>query len=96
MAVAVSLNVYADVVYEPLIVASGFNRDCIAETTSIGSCAWSPLYDLTSDNAHTSCFGTRSVIASINATQGFTDEDYAKTIAGGWPDDHGDARMLMF
>lgn len=82
-------SVFADVVYEPLIVVSGFNRDCIAETTSIGSSAWSPLYDLTSGNAHTSCFGTRSVIASINATQGFTDEDYAKTIAGGWPDDYG-------
>jgi hypothetical protein len=79
----------ADVVYEPLIVASGFNRDVIAETTSISSSAWSPLYDLTSGNAHTSCFGTRSVIASINANQGFTDEDYVKTIACGWPDDNG-------
>ena len=82
----------AEVVYEPMIVASGFNRDCIAETTRIGyndGSAWSPLYDLTSGSKHTSCFATRSVIETINADDNFSDEEYAKTIAGGWPEDHG-------
>lgn len=82
----------AEVVYEPMIVASGFNRDCIAETTRIGysdGSAWSPLYDLTSANKHTSCFATRSVITTINSDDSFSDEEYAKTIAGGWPDDNG-------
>lgn len=80
----------ADVVYEPLVVDSGFNRDVIAETTSIGECAWSPLYDLNGSNAHTSCFGTKSVIAAVNADDGFSQEEYDLTVSCGWPDDYRD------
>lgn len=91
-AILTTATLMAEVVYEPMIVASGFNRDCIAETTRIGysdGSAWSPLYDLTSANKHTSCFATRSVITTINSDDSFSDEEYAKTIAGGWPDDNG-------
>ena len=91
-AILTTATMQAEVVYEPMIVESGFNRDCIAETGYIGyddGCAWSPLYDLTTSNKHTSCFGTRSVIAEKNTNKGFTEEDYAKTVAGGWPDDNG-------
>ena len=86
----ISVTMMADVVYEPLIVDSGFNRDVIAETTSISTCAWSPLYDLAGGNAHTSCFGTKSVIAAVNADDGFSQEEYDLTVSCGWPDDYRD------
>ena len=89
-AIAISATSLAEVVYEPLIVDSGFNRDVIAESTSINTCAWSPLYDLTGANAHTSCFGTKSVIAAVNADDGFSKEEYDLTVSCGWPDNYRD------
>ena len=79
------------VVYEPLIVSEGFNRDCIAETRSAISTTDSPIYD----RKASSCFATKSVIDTVNASYVGgsyvkTQEDYEITIRSGWPDDYRD------
>jgi len=76
----------AEVVYEPLVVDSGFNRDVIAEHPSVGGYAISALYY----SGTTSCFATQSVIAARNANQGYTEEQYNRTVASGWPDNYLD------
>ena len=74
----------AEVVYEPLVVDSGFNRDVIKSTIS-GDTAISALYY----SGTTSCFGTQSYIAQCNAS--FTDTaKFNRTVRSGWPDDYRD------
>ena len=86
---ALSFSAQAEVVYEPMIVASGFNRDVIAEDSVITtSCATSPIYS----GGVKSCFATQSVIAAKNrnASKSYikTKEDYDITVESGWPDDY--------
>lgn len=75
----------AEVVYEPLIVDSGFNRDVIK---AIGSdTAISALYY----SGSLSCFGTQSFIAQCNsALESTQPEVYARTVRSGWPDNYRD------
>ena len=82
----------ADVVYEPLIVDSGFNRDVIAEATPVSSHAWSPMYDLTSGDAHRSCAATKEVMVAVNqaSSQNFSENDMLITERCGWPNDYRD------
>ena len=89
MMTVITTDAHADVVYEPLIVDSGFNRDCIAESHPAASYAVSYL----TASGTTYCFGTKSFIAEANAGRsGFTDEDFAIAKESGWPDDPtGDA-----
>jgi hypothetical protein len=81
----------ADVVYEPLVVDSGFNRDCIAERYPINSSA--AITYLNFDNSVTYCFATKSVIDSVNTHNGlFANKptDFATAKESGWPDDYRD------
>lgn len=72
--------------YEALKVDSGFNRDVIAENSSVSGYAISALYY----SGTTSCFATQSVIATRNAGQGFTDDQYNRIVRSGWPNDYQD------
>ena len=83
-----SFTAKADVIYEPLIVASGFNRDCIAETQSLISTTDSPVLP----GKQQSCFATKTVIRNVNTGNSKikTAEDLAITIESGWPDDYRD------
>lgn len=76
-AIVFATTMLAEVVYEPLIVDSGFNLDVIAEHTPPASWAWSPLYDRTGSNAHTSCSATKEVMRAINkiSSLNFTDDE---------------------
>lgn len=91
-----SATMMADVVYEPLEIASGFNRDVIAETTHIAyddGCAWSPLYSLTSGDKHRSCSATKEVMVAINEKKqysNFSDNDMIITERCGWPNNNSD------
>ena len=79
-----TLSASADVVYEPLIVDSGFNRDVIAENTSVLGTTISALYY----SGNTSCFATQSVIAIRNAAWETSDNaNYVITVRSGWPND---------
>lgn len=84
-AILFSATMMADVVYEPLEVDSGFNRDVIK---AIGSdTAISALYY----SGSTSCFGTQSFIAQCNSALESTQPDvYARTVRSGWPDNYRD------
>ena len=84
-AILFSTTIMADVVYEPLIVDSGFNRDVIKEVGS--DTAISALYY----SGSTSCFGTQSFIAQCNSALESTQPDvYTRTVRSGWPDDYRD------
>ena len=89
-ALLTTATLMAGVVYEPLIVDSGFNRDVIAENSAISGYATTPIYD----GGATSCFATTSVIAAINGTAPKsyikTEEDYNITVESGWSDDYRD------
>lgn len=87
-AIVFSASMMAEVVYEPLIVDSGFNRDCIAEATNKLSTTDSPIYA----GKQSSCFATKSVIEAINTGNSKikTEEDLAITIESGWPNDYRD------
>ena len=91
-AIVISANLMAEVVYEPLIVDSGFNLDVIAEATPVASHAWSPLYDRTGSNAHTSCSATKEVMVAINrsSAQNYNNAELALTERCGWPNDYRD------
>ena len=94
-ALLTTASLMAAVVYEPLIIKSGFNRDIIAETTHIAyddGSAWSPLYDLTGSNKHTSCSATKDVMVAINrgSSQNYQDDELALTERCGWPNDYRD------
>ena len=84
-AIVFATTMMADVVYEPLVVDSGFNRDVIK---AVGSdTAISALYY----SGSTSCFGTQSFIAQCNSALESTQPDvYARTVRSGWPDDYRD------
>ena len=73
----------ADVVYEPMIVDSGFNRDVIK---AVGSdTAISALYY----SGSTSCFGTQSIIAQCNSAWETSDNaNYVRTVRSGWSDNY--------
>lgn len=79
----------ADVVYEPLIVSEGFNRDAIAESTSVLGSTDSPIYD---NQGSKSCFATKSVIEAVNTGNSKikNETDLAITIRSGWPNDYRD------
>ena len=84
-AILTTTTMLADVVYEPLIVDSGFNRDVIKEVGS--DTAISALYFA----GMTSCFGTQSYIAQCNsALESTQPEVFARTVRSGWPDDYRD------
>jgi len=91
-AIVFATTMMADVVYEPLIVDSGFNRDVIAEATPVSSHAWSPMYDLTSGDAHRSCAATKEVMVAVNqaSSQNFSENDMLITERCGWPNDYRD------
>ena len=91
-AIAISATMLADVVYEPLIVDSGFNRDVIAENEAITGYASSPLYVLPST---ASCFATDSVIAKKNKNYFSSSADYERTVRSGWPSDFGNPEDRM-
>jgi len=83
-AILVSATMMAEIVYEPLVVDSGFNRDVIKSTIS-GDTAISALYY----SGTTSCFGTQSYIALCNKS--FTDTAvFNRTVRSGWPDNYLD------
>ena len=85
-ALLTTATLMADVVYEPLIVDSGFNRDVIAErATGITDYADSYLLE-TGDYWF---FGTKSVIDSVNTAASFTAQRIAFSRETGWPDDNG-------
>ena len=90
-AICVSATMLADVVYEPLVVDSGFNRDVIAETYYISDGSAYPSncisYLRASGTYYT--FGTREVIAAVNANKR-TQRDLDTTIICGWPNDYHD------
>ncbi len=89
----ISATMLADVVYEPLIVSEGFNKDAIAENTPAGNYADSYLKNSISTYYF---FATKSVIETVNTAYlsshptYFTDEELALTISNGWPDDYRD------
>ena len=85
-AILTAATMLADVVYEPLIVDSGFNRDVIAENIAVLGSTQSGLYPTGSQ----SCFATQSVIAIRNADRGYTEDQYKRTVASGWPDNYTD------
>ena len=90
-AICVSATMLADVVYEPLIVDSGFNRDCIAESYPINSSVAKTYLNF--DNSTTYCFATKSVIDSVNTHNGLfasKPADFAIAKESGWPDDYRD------
>lgn len=91
-AILTTATLMADVVYEPLIVDSGFNRDVIAEATPVNTHAWSPMYDLTSGDAHRSCSATKEVMVAVNnaSSQNFSENDMLITERCGWPNDYRD------
>ncbi len=76
----------ADVVYEPLIVESGFNRDVIAERAT-GITDYADSYLL--EDGEYWFFGTKSVIDSVNTIAKFTPQRIAFSRETGWPDDKG-------
>ena len=89
-----SAIIMADVVYEPLVVDSGFNRDCIAEATPVRDHAVSYLYGAGS-TTHGSYYSmaTTSVINKVNTGQMNT-EDSILASQTGWPDDHATIRCI--
>lgn len=91
-AILTTATLMAEVVYEPLEVASGFNRDVIAEAQPVSSHAWSPMYDLTSADAHRSCSATKEVMVAVNqaSSQNFSENDMLITERCGWPNDYRD------
>lgn len=92
-AMFISATLMADVVYEPLIVSEGFNKDAIAENTPAGDYADSYLKNSISTYYF---FATKSVIEAVNSAylashpSYFTEEELALTISNGWPDDYRD------
>lgn len=84
-AILTTTTMLAGVVYEPLVVDSGFNRDVIRALS--GDTAISALYKTGS----TSCFGTQSFIAYCNkAWETSQPANYERTVRSGWPDDYRD------
>jgi hypothetical protein len=100
-AILFSATMLADVVYEPLIVDSGFNRDVIAEALPVCEHAVSYLY---AGSPHYRCYysmATTSVINAVNSGQikagNITKADSIKASSTGWPDDptHDDANRVI-
>ena len=87
-AICVSATMLADVVYEPLIVDSGFNRDCIAEAMSASSHALS--YLLKPGDTSNYFFATKYVIEEVNRDK-VTQRDLDSTKKQGWPNDYREA-----
>ena len=85
---AVSAN--AEVVYEPLIVASGFNRDVIAESTPLNT---SKVTSYLQETGFYYSMATESVIRTINNNYQashpgyFSDANLVDIPLQGWPDD---------
>jgi len=100
MALTVSLSAMAEVVYEPLIVDSGFNRDVIAEaTTNSSPCTHAVSYLYGAGSTTHTCYysmATTSVINTVNVGK-MNEEDYALASQTGWPDDptHDDANRII-
>lgn len=97
-ALFISVTLLADVVYEPLIVDSGFNRDVIAETY--------PIIAIPAENGNaisylrpsgiTYTFATQEVIRTVNTNYNishpgyFSPRDLDSTELTGWPNDPND------
>ena len=88
-AMCISATMLAGVVYEHMLVDSGFNRDVIAEAGPSTQYAKSYLIADTTRN-HWS-MATQSVIRTVNTNSGLFTGNYAfeieTTAASGWPDD---------
>lgn len=95
-AVLLTTTLFADVVYEPLIVADGFNRDVIAETYpyTASSVSYYQPYSTSPTAAYytTHNHATKEVIRLTNDAEnrGLTDaqKEYLATETG-WPNDYG-------
>ena len=89
-AILTTATLMAAVVYEPLVVDSGFNRDCIAEaytpSYAISPYATSYLYA----SGITYCFATKNVIHVIDSVKNFTPTALAQATETGWPNDYRD------
>ena len=85
-AIAISATMLAEVVYEPLEVASGFNRDVIAESYPITT---SNVISYLRNSGTYYCMATASVIASVNTHLGYSQADIDISSESGWPDDNG-------
>lgn len=96
VAVLLTTTLFADVVYEPLIVADGFNRDVIAETYpyTASSVSYYQPYSTNPKAAYytTHNHATKEVIRLTNdaESRGLTDaqKEYLATETG-WPNDYG-------
>ena len=100
-AILATATLMAEVVYEPLIVDSGFNRDVIAETTPLNTQV-TKSYLLSDTNTCYWSMATQSVIRTLNIayndnpknTNKFTAAEIESTAASGWPDDHDTIRCI--
>ena len=98
-AILTTATLMAEVVYEPLVVDSGFNRDCIAEDMPVHDHAVSYLYGAGSTKyGSTYSMATTSVINAVNSGQvkaGYlTKTDSIMASSTGWPDDHDTIRCI--
>ena len=92
-AILTTATLMADVVYEPLEVAEGFNRDVIAECYPMNS---SCVISYLQETGYYYSMGTESVIRSVNnayqtAHPGyFSDANLVDIPKQGWPDNYRD------
>ena len=88
-AIVFATTMMAEVVYEHLIVDSGFNRDVIAEAGP--STQYAKSYLIADTTVNYWSMATQSVIRTVNTNSGKFTGDYAyeieTTAASGWPDD---------
>lgn len=84
-----AVSAHADVVYEPLEVASGFNRDVIAEKYYISSGRAYPSNCISylRDSGTYYSMATDSVIEAVNTRLGFSAANIAVSKESGWPKD---------
>jgi len=81
----------ADVVYEPLEVTEGFNRDVIAETyyTENNRAYPSNCISYLQDAGTYYSMATGSVTAAVDSSLNYNQTDLINARASGWPDDNG-------